>query len=48
MLDVGVLAPAPSAAENADVLSGGRQMVDNDAPDGSGAAGTSTEFVTPL
>lgn len=39
MLDVGALVRSPSAAQNVDVFPGGRQLVDEDATHGAGAAG---------
>src|SRR6516165_2635997 len=39
MLDVGALVPAPSTAQNANVLAGGHQIVDDDASYGAGATG---------
>jgi hypothetical protein len=39
MLDVGAVVPPPSAAQNADVLAGGHQVIDDDAPYRAGAAG---------
>ena len=38
VLNVGGLVRPPSAAQNADILARGRKMVDDDAPDGAGAA----------